>query len=118
MATSMMPPASAGDLVAGVDLLRVAVAAYLARFKGTSRTHTESDLRCFLTWCADRELEPLGARRAHRAIRALDAGSPPLPALNGVPPVVGGLRVLPHLCAGYRADGVAGRARATATRAH
>ena len=30
--------------------LRLAVAAYLARFKGTSREHTESDLRCYLTW--------------------------------------------------------------------
>jgi hypothetical protein len=26
--------------------LRLAVAAYLARFTGTSRTHTASDLRC------------------------------------------------------------------------
>jgi hypothetical protein len=31
------------------DQLRLAVAAYLARFKGASRQHTESDLRCFLT---------------------------------------------------------------------
>jgi len=30
------------------DQLRLAVAAYLARFKGSSREHTESDLRCFL----------------------------------------------------------------------
>ena len=29
------------------DQLRLAVAAYLARFTGTSRQHTESDLRCF-----------------------------------------------------------------------
>jgi hypothetical protein len=29
------------------------VAAYLARFKGTSREHTESDLRCSLSWCAE-----------------------------------------------------------------
>jgi len=28
------------------DQLRLAVAAYLARFKGSSRYHTESDLRC------------------------------------------------------------------------
>ena len=26
----------------------LAVAAYLARFKGSSREHTESDLRCYL----------------------------------------------------------------------
>ena len=34
------------------DRLRLAVAAYLARFKGSSRQHTESDLRCYLAWCA------------------------------------------------------------------
>ena len=31
------------------DRLRLAVAAYLARFKGSSREHTESDLRCYLS---------------------------------------------------------------------
>jgi hypothetical protein len=36
------------------DQLRLAVAAYLARFKGSSREHTESDLRCYLAWCAER----------------------------------------------------------------
>jgi integrase len=47
------------------DQLRLAVAAYLARFKGSSREHTESDLRSFLTWCAERDLDPLAARRPH-----------------------------------------------------
>jgi integrase/recombinase XerD len=47
------------------DPLRLAVAAYLARFKGSSREHTESDLRSFLTWCAERSLDPLAARRPH-----------------------------------------------------
>ena len=47
------------------DPLRLAVAAYLARFKGSSREHTESDLRSFLTWCAERGLDPLAARRPH-----------------------------------------------------
>ena len=41
------------------------MAAYLARFKGRSGEHTESDLRCFLTWCAERGLDPLAARRPH-----------------------------------------------------
>jgi integrase/recombinase XerD len=45
------------------DQLRLAVAAYLARFKGSSREHTESDLRCYLTWCAERGLDPLAARQ-------------------------------------------------------
>ena len=35
-------------LVPFTDQLRLAVAAYLARFKGSSREHTESDLRCYL----------------------------------------------------------------------
>jgi len=45
------------------DQLRLAVSAYLARFKGSSREHTESDLRCYLRWCAGRGLDPLAARR-------------------------------------------------------
>jgi integrase len=47
------------------DPLRLAVAAHLARFKGSSREHTESDLRCFLNWCAERGLDPPAARRPH-----------------------------------------------------
>ena len=47
------------------DRLRLAVAAYLARFKGSCREHTESDLRCYLSWCAERGLDPLAARRPH-----------------------------------------------------
>jgi site-specific recombinase XerD len=47
------------------DQLQLAVAAYLARFTGSSRDHTESALRCFLAWCAERSLDPLAARRPH-----------------------------------------------------
>jgi len=47
------------------DGLRLAVAAYLARFKGISRNRTESDLRCYLSWCAERGLDPLAAQRPH-----------------------------------------------------
>jgi hypothetical protein len=47
------------------DQLRLAVAAYPARFKGSSREHTESDLRCYLAWCAERGLDPLAAQRPH-----------------------------------------------------
>ena len=46
------------------DLLRVAVAAYLAGYQGQSRIHTESDLNVFLRWCRERDLDPLGVRRA------------------------------------------------------
>jgi hypothetical protein len=38
--------ALASALVPRADRLRLAVAAYLARFKGTSRDHANSDLRC------------------------------------------------------------------------
>jgi integrase/recombinase XerD len=45
--------------------LRLAIAAYLACFKGSSREHTESDLRCYLAWCAGRGLDPPTAQRPH-----------------------------------------------------
>jgi len=45
--------------------LRPAVAAYLARFQGSSRDHADSDLRCYLTWCSERGLDPLAATRPH-----------------------------------------------------
>ena len=32
-------------------------------FKGSSREHTASGLRCYLAWCAQRGLDPLAARR-------------------------------------------------------
>jgi integrase/recombinase XerD len=39
------------------------VGAYLGRFEGSSREHTESDLRVFHTWCAARGVQPLAAQR-------------------------------------------------------
>jgi integrase/recombinase XerD len=56
----------ASDVLDGVsdDLLRVAIAAHLARYKGLSRAHTSSDLRVFLRWCAEHHLDPLRVRRA------------------------------------------------------
>jgi integrase/recombinase XerD len=44
-------------------LLRVALAAHLARYIGRSRMHAESDLHIYLRWCADRDINPLTARR-------------------------------------------------------
>ena len=55
------------------DQLRVAVAAYLARFTGPSRQHTESDLRCYLFWCGQHALDPLAARRPHLELRIFEA---------------------------------------------
>jgi len=51
--------------VEGSDVLRRAVAGYLARYKGLSRSHTESDLHVFLGWCTERGLDPLAAQRPH-----------------------------------------------------
>jgi integrase/recombinase XerD len=51
--------------IEGSDVLRRAVAGYLTRYKGLSRSHTESDLRVFLRWCTERGLEPLTAQRPH-----------------------------------------------------
>jgi site-specific recombinase XerD len=58
-------PSGAGeDAVSDDARLHLAAAAYLARFKGLSREHTDSDLRTFLNWCAGRDIDPLRAQRA------------------------------------------------------
>lgn len=61
MTTSLLSPDSA---VPSADSLNMAVGAYLGRFKGSSREHTGSDLRVFLTWCGERGVQPLAAHRA------------------------------------------------------
>ena len=62
---TQLTPASSHPPEPFTDQLRLAVAAYLARFKGSSREHTESDLRCYLAWCAEQGLDPLAARCPH-----------------------------------------------------
>jgi integrase/recombinase XerD len=62
---TQLPFVPSDHLVPFTDPLRLAVAAYLARFKGSSCEDTESDLRCYLAWCAERGLDPLAARRPH-----------------------------------------------------
>jgi hypothetical protein len=80
------------------ERLRLAVAAYLARFKGSLREHTESDLRCYLSWYAEHGLDPLAVQRpAPGVVHPVDAGGPPVQALHRVPPVLGDGRVLPDL---------------------
>jgi integrase/recombinase XerD len=44
-------------------VLRLAMSAYLGRYTGTSRVHSESDLRIYLSWCAERDLAPLAVGR-------------------------------------------------------
>jgi integrase/recombinase XerD len=64
MENSQSGPAVSGVVVSS-DVRHLAVAAYLARFKGQSRVHTESDLRGYLNWCEFRGLDPLAATRPH-----------------------------------------------------
>jgi integrase/recombinase XerD len=45
-------------------VLRAAASAYLGRYRGATRLHTESDLRIFLCWCVGQDLDPLVAVRA------------------------------------------------------
>ncbi len=65
MENSQSGPAVSGAVVTINHVRRLAVAAYLARFKGQSRVHTESDLRGYLTWCESHGLDPLAATRSH-----------------------------------------------------
>jgi hypothetical protein len=61
--TTVLVPASTGEMLSSGERLRIAVAAFLARYTGLSRQHTASDLRGFLDWCAERGLDPLVASR-------------------------------------------------------
>jgi integrase/recombinase XerD len=53
----------AGTASTNEIVLRAAAAAYLGRYRGQTRLHTESDLRIFLRWCTDQDLDPLAAVR-------------------------------------------------------
>jgi hypothetical protein len=44
-------------------VLRAAVSAYLGRYRGETRLHTESDLPFFPRWCTDHDVDPLTAVR-------------------------------------------------------
>lgn len=46
-----------------IPVLRAAITAFLARYKGQTRTHAESDLNAFLRWCEGAEVAPLACRR-------------------------------------------------------
>ena len=58
MSFTELAPVPSDPAALFTDRLRLAVAAYLARFKGSSREHTESDLRCYLACCAEQGLDP------------------------------------------------------------
>ncbi|GAB3853307.1 hypothetical protein GCM10027610_083030 [Dactylosporangium cerinum] len=61
MAAIITPAVSGGSPNALV--LRAAIAACLGRYRGQTRLHSESDLRVFLRWRADHDLDALGAVR-------------------------------------------------------
>ena len=94
-----------------LDHVRLAASAYLARFTGSSREHTESDLRCYLRWCADRGLDPLAARRPDPEQYIRWMRNLPVQALHHLAAVLGDRRVLPHLRHRRRARALPGRAR-------
>src|SRR5690349_4507771 len=105
-------PDSHIDVVSSDQLvLRAAVAAYLGRYRGQTRLHTNSDLRIFLHWCDDQGLEPLTAVRTdiERYVRWLqdDRRFQPSTVSRRLSIVVGFYRVrvidglLPHSPADY-----------------
>lgn len=65
MTLAELPSVPSSQLVPFTDQLWLAVAAHPARFQGSSREHTESGLRCYLAWRAERGLDPRAARRPH-----------------------------------------------------
>jgi hypothetical protein len=97
------------DFVTAADQLRLAVAAYLARFSGSSHDHAHSDLRCLLAWCAQRGLDPLTARRVHLEvyIRWIQEVRPFKPSTVS-PAVLGDGGVLPDRGDRRRAGALAG----------
>jgi integrase/recombinase XerD len=58
------PRGSSADRLA--ERVAVAVAGFLGRYKGQTRVHTASDLRVFLSWCAERGLDPLDPAQVGR----------------------------------------------------
>jgi site-specific recombinase XerD len=57
------PVSDVGVVSSDQLVLRAAVAAYLGRYRGQTRLHTNSDLRIFLRWCDEQNLLPLSAVR-------------------------------------------------------
>src|SRR6266568_4452871 len=58
---AVFPAPDTGVARADQLVLRAVVSAYLGRYRGETRVHTESDLGIFLRWCTDQDLDPLAA---------------------------------------------------------
>lgn len=56
-------PSTPVKLPTGAPEVAAAATAFLARYKGQSRVHTDSDLRALLGWCDQAGLHPLAVRR-------------------------------------------------------
>jgi integrase/recombinase XerD len=107
-----LPSVPSDHPVLFTDQLRLAVAAYLARFKGASRYHTESDLRALLTTARESpnpcdfalvampgllglrifeatgaDIADLGEEHGHRVLRVCGKGSKVVPV--PLPPAAG-----------------------------
>jgi len=55
-----------GDVqVVPPELSALAAAAFLSRYREPTVSAYRADLRCYWGWCADHDLQPLSARRAH-----------------------------------------------------
>src|SRR3954452_8567516 len=63
MTTSSLQPLDSTTDTSGSQPLPLAIAGFLANFKGRTRVHAESDLSCFLRWCQRADISPLSARR-------------------------------------------------------
>jgi hypothetical protein len=116
MSYDELVPAQASTVVPDVDRLRLAVAAYLARFKDTSRDHTNPDLRCYLTWCAERAWTRSWPGVRIWSCYPVDAGGPPVQALDGVPAVFGHRGFLPDLRHRRRPGALTSRVRSSCAR--
>jgi integrase/recombinase XerD len=84
------------------DQLRLAVGAYLARFKGSSRAHTESDLRATRPGAPSAAWTDGRPAAAPGAVHPVDARDLPVQALHRVTGFLGHSRVLPDLRPGRR----------------
>jgi hypothetical protein len=90
----------------------------LGRYRGATRQHTKSDLRIFLSWCSDQELDPLAAKRAdiEQYLRWLQ-DMHCYPALDGLAALGGRDRLLPRVRYRPGPAALAGRLRPPAARA-
>ena len=52
------------------DDARLAVAGFLARYSGATRTSYTTDLRQFFAWCAQCDLQVFAAKRGHLELYA------------------------------------------------